>query len=151
MADYTYSVSLRLEHPSRSPCEITTALRLAPSRAWSFGAPRQTRKGSSLTGVYRETYWTARLESGSSADRDLSDTIGAILDRLEDRRAFLREFAQTGGRSELFVGWFFDDGNSGDVLGHDLLGRLADFRLDLSFDVYPASPLGEEYGDSALN
>jgi hypothetical protein len=116
---------------------------MEPSRTWTVGAPRQTPKGAPLKGVYKENYWTTRLEDGASADRDLSDTIAATLDQLDDRRAFLRDFAETGGRSELFIGWFFDDGNSGDVFGHELLGRLADFRLDLSFDVYAASPSHE--------
>jgi hypothetical protein len=102
-------------------------------------APRQTPKGTPLKGVYKENYWMARFVDGSSVDRNLAAAIDAVLDRLADRKAFFRDFAQSGGRSELFVGWFFGDGNSGDVLGHELLGRLADFRLDLSFDVYPTS------------
>jgi len=140
MSDYTYSVSLRVSHPLTPLTEITAALGMQPRRAWSVGAPRQTAKGEALEGVRKETYWTTRLEDGSSADRDLSDTIAAILDRLEAHRDYLWDLARTGGRSELFIGWFFDDGNSGDVLGHELLGRLANFKLDLSFDVYPAAP-----------
>jgi hypothetical protein len=147
MTNYTYSVSLRLKHPTTSPTVVTAALRMPPSRAWSVGEPRKTRTGVPLKGVYKENFWTTRLEDGSSVDRDLCDTLAATLDRLEDHKAFLRNFAQTGGWSELFIGWFFDEGNSGDVLGHELLGRLAAFRLDLSFDVYPASlPNGDAEG-----
>ena len=70
-------------------------------------------------------------------DQDLPNAIGSVLDRLDSRKAFFQEYAASGGSSEIFTGWFLADGNSGDVLKHGLLARLADFRLDLSLDVYP--------------
>lgn len=137
MAEYTYSVSLRFTHPFRSPAEITSALQLEPSRLWSVGNPRTTPKGSPLKGVYKENYWVAPIVNGSSTDVSLAGAIASALDRLEAHKGFFQDFVGSGGRSELFIGWFFDDGNSGDVLEHELLARLADFRIDVSLDVYP--------------
>ena len=139
MVDYRYSVSLRFWHPSRSPAEITAALQIEPSRSWAVGVARRTPKGTPLTGVYTENYWTARMIDGTSVDRDLAGAIELVLDKLDGRKSFLQEYASSGGHSELFIGWFFDDGNSGDELGHRLLARLAEFRIDLSFDVYPTA------------
>ena len=136
MTGYTYSVSLRFRHPACSPDEITEALDIEPSRSWLVGAPRRTPKGSPLQGTYRDTYWYALLVEGSSEERDLPRALATILDRLGDRTAFFLDFARTGGRAELFIGWF-SHGNSGDVLGRELLGRLSELKLDLALDIYP--------------
>ena len=139
MAEYNYSVSLRLWHPTILSAEITAALGIEPSRSMDVGAPRATPKGAPLEGVYDESFWTARLSDGKSINRSLSLAIGEALDDLASRQDFFREFVGDGGRAEFFIGWFFDD-NSGDVFDHELLARLADFKIDLSFDVYPSTP-----------
>ena len=144
MAEYTYTVSLRFSHASRDPAEITAALGIEPHRFWRVGERRKTPKGTPLDGVYTQSYWTAQIISGSSVERDLRLAIGDALDYLEARKDFFQDFASNGGRPEFFVGWFFDDGNSGDVFDHALLTRLADFRIDLSLDVYPASPSDDD-------
>lgn len=140
MTDYSYSVSLRFSHPSMAPADVTSALQLEPSRSWSAGEARKTPKGSPLEGVYKDNYWIAPILDGSSVDCELARAIDSALDQLETRKLFFQDFAASGGRSELFVGWFFDEGNSGDVLEHGLLARLADFKIDLSLDIYPSPP-----------
>jgi hypothetical protein len=49
-------------------------------------------------------------------------------------------FDQLARLGEFFIGWLFDEGNSGDVFDHRLLARLADMNIDLSFDVYADEP-----------
>ena len=73
---------------------------------------------------------------GSYADRDLAAALADVLGQLSPKKAFFVNLSASGGRSELFVGWFFHEGNSGDVLDHKLLGRLAELCMDLSLDVY---------------
>jgi len=69
-------------------------------------------------------------------DNELPAELNAVLDSLIQHRDFFRRVRTDGGRTEFFIGWDFD-GNSGDVFGCDLLGRLADLKIDLSLDLYP--------------
>ncbi len=101
------------------------------------GTPRRTPKGHQLSGVYDKTYWTARILDGTWPGRDLESAINAVLDQLASNRSWFIDLDASGGESELFVGWFFDEGNSGDKLKSALLARLAEFRMDVSFDIYP--------------
>jgi hypothetical protein len=136
-AEYRYSISLRVTHPSRSLDDLTAELGIVPSRTWRAGEPRTTPRGEPLNGLYGEHYWTARLVDGVSTDRNLATALAAVLDKLFVKKEFIASLSKSGGRSEFFIGWFFDEGNSGDVLSSTLLGKLADFCIDLSFDVYP--------------
>jgi hypothetical protein len=74
-----------------------------------------------LEGVYKESYWTAKLVDGSSDVAGLAEVLGACMDKLDPHRAFLLDFRASGGTAEVFVGWYFPDGNSGDVLEWGLL------------------------------
>lgn len=136
MAGYRYAISLRAWHPSWRPERVTEALQVAPSRSLAAGEPRATPRGEPLEGVNAESFWTARLADGGSDDQSLDGALEAVVDDLAERSDFLADFAESGGRLELFIGWFFDASNSGDVLGHRLLAKAAALRLDLSFDVY---------------
>jgi hypothetical protein len=137
MAGYRYIISLRIEHPTRPLDDLGVELDVTPSRVCRAGAPRTSPRGVPLSGVYAENFWTARILEGADTDRDLAAAITVVLDQLSPKKDFLLGLVTSGGRSELFIGWFFDDGNSGDVLDHKLLGRLAELKIDLSFDVYP--------------
>ncbi len=71
-----------------------------------------------------------------SRKEGLADCLRASLSKLERKASFLRKFSATGGHLEFFIGWFVNS-NCGEVLDFDLLRRLADLRIELSFDVYP--------------
>ena len=142
MNGYRFKISLRVRHPSIDPAEITKALGKEPTRAWQTGRPRTTSKGDLRAETYRETYWTSKLREGglvlddrSSEGEDLAQAIEAMLLDLAGHKQFFQELRAGGGQVEFFVGWFFD-GNIGEVFRHDLLGRLADLKIDLSLDVY---------------
>jgi hypothetical protein len=136
MVGYTYSISLRISHPSRTVADLAAELQLTTTRMWEAGAPRATKGGTALVGVYKNNFWTAKIMEGSSVGRDLASALTDVLEKLSPKGDFLINLAATGGKTELFIGWFFD-GNSGDVLDHKLLGPLAELCIDLSFDVYP--------------
>ena len=59
MQCYSYSVTLRIWHPSIDPEEITRALGIEPKRAFKVGTRRETPKGNLLDGTHRESYWYA--------------------------------------------------------------------------------------------
>jgi hypothetical protein len=137
MADYEFSISLRLRHPVLDLAEASGVLKMTPSRSWRAGEPRTTPTGRPLKGFYEASYWTARIVKGESKELDLSTAINEVLSKLGQHGEFFSEFAMSGGKSELFIGWFFGEGNSGDVFEWRLLEKLAELRIDLSFDVYP--------------
>ena len=142
MNKYSNSISLRIFHPTIDPTRITEVLGREPTRASWAGAPRTTRKGDPLPGTYRESYWTSgRLRGGewapeSWSSRDLTTGIEELLWELAEHKRFFAELRSEGGTVEFFIGWFLD-GMTGEVFRHDLLRKLADLQVDLSFDVYP--------------
>lgn len=115
---------------------VSEMLGISPRVLWKVGDPRRTPKGTPLPGIYETGFWTARLVDGASTQQSLSLALSAALDAIAAGTSLFAKIARTGGRVEFFVGWFFDEGNSGDVLDHSLLGRLSDMNIDLSFDVY---------------
>jgi hypothetical protein len=133
---YGYTISLRVRHPSLDPSEITSALQLTPSRTWRVGEPRATTKGAPLKGIYSATFWTKRFVEGEFLDKELPAAMGEIVDQLVPHRSFFHRIRLEGGTAEFFVGWFFNR-QSGGTFDCDLLARLADLKIDLSFDVYP--------------
>jgi hypothetical protein len=137
MAEYRYSISIRISHPSLDLAHVSNALILEPNAIWKAGEPRTTPKGSPLPGINKINFWTARLIDDVSEHRSLGDAISDALNMTAKASSLLMDIATSGGEVEFFVGWFFDNGNSGDVLDHNLLGRLAARRINLSFDVYP--------------
>jgi len=61
--------------------------------------------------------------------------VDRFLDRLVPGARFLRDVRQGGGRSDLFVGWFFSI-FSALPLSHTLLAKLGDLEIDLNLDIY---------------
>jgi hypothetical protein len=62
-----------------------------------------------------------------------------LLDQLAPHGSFFHRVRAEGGQVELFIGWFLD-GHTGDLFTLDLLGRLADLKIDLSLCLYPPDP-----------
>ena len=119
---------------------MSEALGLTPVSHWIAGESRVTPTGRPLEGVRRDSYWYSRLSGGqSSKTQTLSRALGQVVEELEPKRQVLLDFVDDGGEAELFIGWFFDEGNSGDVFPHQLLRQLADLCLDVAFDVYPTA------------
>jgi hypothetical protein len=57
----SFSISLRVRHPSMDPDIITGTLGIAPEHFWGCGEPRRSASGAKLGGTHRETYWSATL------------------------------------------------------------------------------------------
>jgi len=117
--------------------KITTVLRINPSRAWQAGEPSSTPSGRLLKGNRRQSYWVARISEGKYTDTQLCAAISEVLDQLMPHRAFFHQISSEGGRTEFFIGWFFE-GQSGDTFDCDLLSRLGDMKIDLALDIYPS-------------
>jgi hypothetical protein len=66
----------------------------------------------------------------------LPSAVADLLDQLAAHTSFFHQVRGEGGRVELFIGWFLD-GHTGELFTPDLLGRLADLKIDLSLCLYP--------------
>jgi hypothetical protein len=136
---YRYAVSLRLWHPSRDLSGATKALGFKPARVAKSGEKRQTPKGVSLPGTWRESYWLAKLTPSKgirSKETELERFLSKVLKRLMPRRAYISRIRASGGRAELFVG-LFGGRNFGIELDPELLAQASRVGVALSLDVYP--------------
>ncbi len=136
MTAYSYSISLRLWHPTIEPEEITTALAIQPGRSWVAGMPRTTATGRPMRGTNADNFWTARLCNDVFDAQDLGSALKSQLSRLAIHKQFFNSYVESGGKAEFFIGWFLEQTNSGDVLDHALFALLADLKINLHFDIY---------------
>src|SRR3954470_19002354 len=106
---YSYSISLRIWHPSIEPSDITNNIGINPTRSFKAGQRRATPKGTLLDGTYRESYWSAYIfHDGeySSADNLAEDIMYEAIKRLEPHKAFIHRLRSDGGRAHLQVSSF---------------------------------------------
>ena len=61
--------------------------------------------------------------------------LNTLVDTLGVHREFFKQQVSTRGIVELFIGWF-SESNSGETFDWRLCRKLADMRINLSFDVY---------------
>jgi hypothetical protein len=122
-------------HPNIDPHEITASLGITPKWSRRAGEPRQTPKWKPLGELNEISFWTSELDSGRWPERRLRDALKDVLLRLEQHRPFLHRLRAEKGSAELFIGWFFD-GQSGDILSHEVLTLAGDLQIDLSLDIY---------------
>jgi len=126
---YRFALSLCLRHPSARVGDISAALGREPMSAWTVGD-----KMTHSEHLHWSTYWCERIPHDDSAE--LSDALWKGVTALQPHRKILRDFASTGGKIYFSVGWFTTTKSGGDTLTAELLGRLADLRIGLEFDVY---------------
>jgi hypothetical protein len=135
---YRYNVSLRLWHPSADPAGFTSSLGLEPKFVDVAGQPR-VRKGKQLDFVAKETYWMHEFDA-SDDPMDVEEFLLATAQALAPHKDTFVETRATGGRAELFVGFFPEEFNCGFELSPQLQGACADLALALSFDIYGFDP-----------
>jgi hypothetical protein len=90
--------------------------------------------------VNQHSYWAATLLEEESDEQSLPEALMSVLSSLSAKHEFLDDVRSSGGRIELYVFWYFEEGSSniGETLDHSLLARLAALRIDLSLDLYSA-------------
>jgi hypothetical protein len=139
MYPYTYTVSLRVNHPKIDPAIITDNIRIKPLWSWMVGQPRSTPQGDKLSGIYEDTYWTAKLhvqKRRSSRKLSLEDFLSEQIERLKVSERFFKHIRRTGGQIAFFVGIFCDK-NSGVEIPSTLLASMGKLGIDLLLDIYP--------------
>jgi hypothetical protein len=132
MRIFRFTINLRLWHPVLKSAEISAALGMTPKPRVATRRAVPDDFGGTAGATY--TYWSSEGRSGE--DSQLLQVLEAFIAELEPHAPFLSSFRASGGRVELFVGWFASRRSGGDVIGYDLLKQLGDLQIDLSFDVY---------------
>ena len=144
MSEYEFTISLRIRHPSIEPLTITTTLGIEPQHTWKAGDARRGPAGEALEGIYRESYWMARLMPEPELSSGLSSVESVLLQTLAHLRrshAFLEQLGTAGGVAELHVSLFARENFRLDLSPETLttLGRLG---LAVALEVHPHSPHG---------
>lgn len=132
--ELSFSIRLLIKHPSCDPSEITRELGLTPHLAHKVGDARQTPKGTSLPGTYRETAWGHTIRV--TGERYFFRSAEALIGKLEERASFLQHLSETGGTVCLIFN-LRGEHNVGDDLGWRSLARLVALRVDLGVEVFP--------------
>jgi len=94
MSDYSYSISLRVTHPSIDPDAITQELGIEPSRKWKVGEKRTTPTGTLLEGNRKESYWVAEMHDERrllSSNVYLEDYLVKLNNYLEGHKGYLKK------------------------------------------------------------
>jgi hypothetical protein len=134
LQDFHYEVSLHISHPDISPELITRALALQPThRPTRKGEQKTTPKGTPREGNWEFSHWSHRFEI--TQDRELVPFLERLVKTLEPHRDFLRRIVDEDGEIQCFVG-IFTDTNCDQILPFNLLGDLAELRIDLRLDLY---------------
>jgi hypothetical protein len=139
MQRYSYSIDLRIWHPTINPEEITHELGIRPNRCFEAGKPRTTPKGNLLEGVNRESYWSAdpyNRGEYSSTDDSAEDSLIEVLQTIEPHEAFLKKLRTQGARILVQIS-SFSGRNYAFELPPELLGKFAALGVGLAHDVYP--------------
>lgn len=138
MEPYRYCISLRITHPYIDPNEISNVLGLKAFIQWKAGDPRINLKGVELGGLRDDSFWRYHphdKEKISSETRYLEDYLDDLTSSLSKNRDFFASIVNSGGHIEYDIG-MFSEHNIGSVLPSQLLKRIADLNIGLSFDIY---------------
>jgi hypothetical protein len=134
MTGETFTISLRVWHPTERHQVIVQALGLKAEFAHTAGEPRTNPIGDRLEGVNKSTYCCFVLVAKQPGD--FTEGIELLLPLLAPHRDYLRKLTYEGGRAELFVGVFVEGKSTGFTLGVSEMSVLADLSLELSVEFY---------------
>jgi hypothetical protein len=109
MSQYEFTASLRMRHPHINPAMVTQTLGIQPQHTWQSGTPRIGPGGECLEGLYRESYWMARLMETPKLSSDTVSVEALLRETVANLRrsqAFLERIHAEGGVSELHISLF---------------------------------------------
>jgi hypothetical protein len=138
MHPFRFRISLRFSGGEFDPVVLGQAIGLTPQYAREAGGVRKTPDGRLLGGTYESNF--ALFPMDAKKGEELHEAIKRISDTISEHRTTLNEVRGSGGRVELFVGWF-SEGNTGDTFLFDLLETLGSLKIDLALDVYGSERL----------
>jgi len=132
----SYSIALRVWHPTRLAGDISSKINMTPSIAYNVGYPRMTPKGSFPSGGnWPKTYCVydiMRHVPGHFTD-GLTQCIGSF----ESLSEVFKELSAEGGVFEFYI-WIYpnQDLDLGFVLDSDFAKRIGNLNFILSVEIY---------------
>ncbi|MBI5247811.1 MAG: DUF4279 domain-containing protein [Elusimicrobia bacterium] len=127
-------ISIRINHPEWPAEKISKLLNEEPELSRTVGEPRTTPMGDPLKGVNRETHWLTTLDYRGNS---VTEAIKFSTNRYAQFKGVFQEIRITGGDVEFFIGWFLKKrGGDGEVIPADVLKRVGELGVSLSFDIY---------------
>lgn len=133
MAEITYTISLRVKHPTLRHEEIAQSLALIPKVGHTVGEQRKTPKGGLLEGIYKETYCSFELLR--KQEGYFMDGIRQLIPQLSAHEQYFQTIVAQGGKAEFYVG-VFTEKSTGFELSVQDMATLAKLGLQLSVEVY---------------
>ena len=137
------TVSLRLFDKKLDPENLTQLLGCTPSYSASAGETLILPNGK--TRLVKIGYW--RLEYGDSDAIDLEEKIELLLAKLTDNLDAWQKATKTIKTADLFCGLFLDTWNEGFQLSPNLLRKIAERNLTISFDLYSPTDSWDQIQD----
>lgn len=131
---FSYSVSLRVRHPTLDLGVLTDMLRLEPAHSWKAGEPRRAQNGSPLGGVHRDSYWSATLPAQMVGPDSLPLELffSQQVLQLSRHRDALRKIQGDGGEISLLVE-LSPVANSSLTLTSATSRKLAELNVEVEF------------------
>ncbi len=128
-----FSITLSIRADDLDPDEVTRLLGVVPHVAQRKGVWLTTRNEHGRMTEFG--MWSIVLRREDTTEWDIEAAIGMLLDRIPATIEAWHS-ARANARARIFVGLTIDTSNRGFGLSPDLMGRLAEFGLDLDFDIY---------------
>jgi hypothetical protein len=131
---FSYSVSLRVRHPTLDLSVLTDKLRLEPAHSWTAGEPRRSQTGAPLGGNHRDSYWSAplpaQMDGPNSMPLELFFSQHVL--QLGRHRDFLSKLQSGGGEVSLLVE-ISPVANAALTFSSATARKLADLNIEVEF------------------
>ena len=127
--------SFRIMGKDLDPSEITNLLHMHPNQSHRCGDPNMSKAGRRYAD-YTEGLWA--IDSSVDETQAIDVHLEALVTKLWKHRDLLQEFRKRGYTTDIFVGIFDIDDNTGVVLKNSLLRRVMQLGVDLDLDLYPS-------------
>ena len=138
LGEYTYNLSLWIEHPDADLSDVPHKLGLPAHRIWKKGDVRTAPNGRVQGGTYKNSY--CNIQFGERHSKDLSVGLRSALAILQPHKEYLEKLSVNGVELRLFVGWY-SEFNSRDILDWKILHDMAALKISLDLDFYGPDPI----------
>jgi hypothetical protein len=131
---FSYSISLRVRHPTLNLAVLTDTLRLEPAHSWTAGEPRRSQTGAPLGGLHRDSYWSAPLPGQmiGATSVPIEIFVSQQLVQLGRHREFLSGLLADGGEISLLVE-LSPGANASLTLTSVMARKLAELNIEVEF------------------